>query len=103
MKILGILWDEITNIMSVDKLDIINVMGSIPPSIECRELSLIYSEDIRGACFGDFEKYYLDNSSGVLYSICGEELAPAGYYSDGVDIVEWDGADITHIGSCGRG
>jgi hypothetical protein len=108
-KINGVLWENISKILNSERVNIKNIISiKTPVSIKCTEVMLAYGRDGSSACGGKPTTYYLDESTvtvlsrGTLYSICGTKLAPIGYYSDGVDIYEWDGVSFDTIGACRR-
>jgi hypothetical protein len=101
-KISGVLISNIDSISGVLKSNISKI-GSIelPQEITCTELSLSYdNRDASASCGGDIRIYYYDESSGILYNECGGELAPIGYYSNGVDIYDWNGERFDVVGRC---
>jgi hypothetical protein len=108
-KISGVLWDNISKLLGVDKSSIIKV-GNISASVSvtCTEINLAFGRDGRTACSEIPTTYYLDESTanilsrGTLYTLCGEELAPEGFYSDGAQYWQWDGTSLSLIGECRR-
>lgn len=68
----------------------------------CETLTLKYGEDGRSAC-GARESaiYYIDRTSGVLYSDeCGGTEADYGYYSDGRIYGQYSGAGLNFTNPC---
>jgi hypothetical protein len=100
-KISGVDYNIITSIGGISKENISSIGGTIvPPIITCEEITLKYNVSQDAVCRSSDSTYFIDEST--LYLTCGDELAPIGYYSNGVDIYEWDGVSFDTIGLCRR-
>jgi len=108
-KISGVSWDNITKISGVSKASVKKIgKTNAPVAVTCTEINLAFGRDGRTACSEIPTTYYLDESTanilsrGTLYTLCGEELAPEGFYSDGTQYWEWDGTSLSLNGNCRR-
>ena len=105
-SIKGVAATSISNIMGVTTNSIPGWPGSAPT---CITLSLGYS-DVRinppsYACVATPQNYDFDDINGLLYVSggCGTSFAPRGFYSDGVELWNWDGdSNFILVGPCPR-
>jgi hypothetical protein len=106
----GVDFNNISSINGVSWNSVSNICG-VPVShgASCTPISLGYSDGRKFppeyACTASPFFYDFDSINQLLYTSnnCGISFAGAGYYSDGVDIYYWDGAEIwTYFSACGR-
>ena len=114
-KISGVLWDNITKISGISR-SLVKKIGrkNTPVDVTCTEIQLSFGINGKSACGGSAESYYLDESTstdlsrGTLYTVCGQELAPEGFYAEPLSqnnrpqYWQWDGTSLSLIGICGR-
>ena len=107
----GVPWESITQYVGVLKANISKITSEDKPSIDptCSTVSFGYSDGgrspITDACINSPQLYSFDDTNQLLYiyNNCGVSFASAGYYSDGITIYFWDGAESWSVyGSCGR-
>jgi hypothetical protein len=110
-KISGVDYNIITSIGGISKENISSIGGTIvPPIITCEEIKLRYNVSQDAVCRSSDSTYFIDESTatntnqsmGTLYSVCGSDLAPIGFYSNGTYIYEWDGISFIMVSSCRR-
>jgi len=107
----GVLVSLISKIDVVDATSIKSISGILTSNIPdwpgssggCETLSLGYTSDPPPpqACTNPRNEYQFDSNTSILYDVgelCGGELAPDGFYSDGSLIYTWFGG-IWEVGA----
>jgi hypothetical protein len=109
-KVSGVLVENISKILGVSS-NLIKFIGPIntldlpgwPSGGGCETLSLGYTSGPPPpqACTNPRNEYQFDTNTSILYDVgelCGGELAPDGFYSDGSLIYTWFGG-IWEVGA----
>jgi len=102
-QISGIPVENITSMYGVDVTSVLSIGGISTSSIpgwpsgrECTILILGYTSGPPPpqACINPRNDYQFDSNTSILYDVgelCGGEMAPNGFYSDGRSIYTWFG------------
>lgn len=107
-KVIGVPWENIVKIGGIPKAAITNVGGVVvPPSVYCNTVEYGFSDGrttpVTAACSASLGQYS-EGSNGILYlnGFCGDgsNVAPDGFYSDGIQIYLVSGGVLTPAGSC---
>jgi len=107
----GIDFNSILAISGVPSNQIKNISGAtINNAPRCTIVEFGYVDGAdkppEASCFAGISEYDFDESTGILYlaTQCGQSdsIAPIGYYSNGVNILFWNGAEFLPYGRCKR-
>ena len=108
----GVPWANLAKVGGIAKASITSIGGASagpPPGPTCVTLSLGYSDARRNppsyACVATPQNYDFDDINELLYVSggCGTSFAPPGFYSDGVELWNWDGdSNFILVGPCPR-